>query len=176
MTEATRSVLIGTAGLDVAAAIALGLTLARGGVRASAPRLRAAVLVAVIAALCQAAHFAEELATGFHRRFPALLGLEPWSPRFFVSLNVCWLAAWAAGALGLSVRRHAALFPLWFLGLAGIANGVAHPLLALRSGGYFPGLVTAPVVGVAGVLLFRRLLAITGDRPLVGRGAPPGPR
>lgn len=57
----------------------------------------------------------------------------------------------------------AALFPLWFLGIAGVANGVAHPALSIRTGGYFPGLVTAPLVGIAGALLIRRLLAVTGD-------------
>ena len=49
-----------------------------------------------------------------------------------------------------------------------MANGLAHPLLAIRAGGYFPGLATAPLVGVVGVMLFRRLLRITdaGASPL----------
>jgi hypothetical protein len=53
------------------------------------------------------------------------------------------------------------LFPLWFLGIACALNGLAHPLLALRSGGYFPGLITSPLVGVAGVLLLWRTLRVT---------------
>lgn len=164
MTEELRSILLGTAGLSVAGVIALGLTLARGGVDASAPRLRTTVRLAAVALLFQAAHFAEEAATGFHHRFPELLGLARWSLRFFVSFNLAWLAIWALSIWGLSVRRRAALFPLWFLGIACVANGLAHPVLSVRAGGYFPGLVTSPLVGVVGTLLLRRLIAITGGR------------
>lgn len=75
---------------------------------------------------------------------------------------LAWLAIWSLSAWGLAVRRRAAPFPLWFLGIAGLANGVAHPALSVLSGGYFPGLVTSPVFGLAGVLLLRRLLLVTG--------------
>ena len=36
----------------------------------------------------------------------------------------------------------------WFLAIAGMFNGIAHPLLALASGGYFPGLVSSPFIAV----------------------------
>lgn len=162
MNEELRSILIGTAGLSVAGMIALFLTLARGGVDASGTRMRGAVRIAVVAIIFQAAHFAEELATGFHQRFPALLGLTSWSLRFFVTFNLSWLVIWGLGAWGLAARSRAALFPLWFLGIACVANGIAHPSLSVRTGGYFPGLVTSPFVGVVGVLLLRRLLLVTG--------------
>jgi hypothetical protein len=166
MSEELRSILLGTAGLSVAAAAALLLTLARGGIDASEPRRRAAVRLAAVAVLLQALHFSEELATGFHHRFPEVLGLAPWSLGFFVPFNLFWLAVWALSIRALAARRRAALFPLWFLAIASVANGVGHPLLSLRAGGYFPGLATSPLVGVAGVLLFRRLLAITaGGEP-----------
>jgi len=45
-----------------------------------------------------------------------------------------------------------------------IVNGVGHPLWALRAGGYFPGLLTAPPVAIAGLVVLRRLLAVTGQR------------
>jgi len=38
---------------------------------------------------------------------------------------------------------------------------VAHPALSVFTQGYFPGLVTSPLVGVLGVLLLRRLHAVT---------------
>lgn len=162
MSDTLRSILLGTAGLDAACIVALLLTVARGGARADDARLRAAARVAILAVLLQAAHFAEEAATGFPRRFPETLGLAPWPAGFFAAFNLFWLAVWLLAVRGLSARRHAALFPLWFLAVAGVANGVAHPLLSLRAGGYFPGLLTSPLVGVAGVLLFRRLSAVTG--------------
>ncbi len=162
MPEALRSILLGTAGLSLAAAAAAFLTLTRGGVNAAEPQLRVALRLAVVAVLAQAAHFAEEAGTGFDQRFPEILGLTGWSSAFFLLFNLFWLAAWALSIWGLSARWRPALFPLWFLAIAGVANGLAHPLLSIRTGGYFPGLFTSPLVGVAGVLLFRSLLVVTG--------------
>ena len=100
-----------------------------------------------------------------------MLGLSPWSPRFFVSFNLFWIALWALSLWALSARKRAALFPLWFLGIASVANGVFHPALAFRAGGYFPGLLTSTFVGVAGGWLLRCLFLLT-SRP--GRpSAPP---
>jgi hypothetical protein len=161
MSEELRSILLGTAGLWAAAVAALFLTLARGGVGASGERLRAAVRLAIVAVLVQGAHFAEELATGFHERFPELFGLTPWPVGFFVSFNLFWLGIWGLSIWGLAARRWFAFFPLWFLAIASVANGLAHPLLSLRDGGYFPGLVSSPFVGIAGILLLRCLFQFT---------------
>jgi hypothetical protein len=161
VSEALRSILLGTAGLGVAAALAVFLTWMRGPVRADAAALRAAARVAVVALCAQLAHFAEELATGFPRRFPAELGLAPWPQGFFVAFNLFWLAVWAWSARALLTRRQPAVAALWFLAIAGMVNAVAHPVLSLRVVGYFPGLVTSPWVGVAGVVLARRLAALT---------------
>lgn len=156
-----RSVLIGTAGLSVAAVAAIVLTVRRGRISASPNEAAAVARAAIIAVLFQSAHFLEELATGFHQRFPELLGLSEWSGRFFVTFNLFWLALWTISIWSLPARRSSALFTLWFLALAGCANGVAHPLLSARVGGYFPGLVTSPFVGMAGATLLRRLLFAT---------------
>ncbi|MBI2569230.1 MAG: hypothetical protein HYV63_19595 [Candidatus Schekmanbacteria bacterium] len=43
-------------------------------------------------------------------------------------------------------------------------NGIGHPLFAVASGGYFPGLITSPLIGVAGVVLWGRLLRATAER------------
>lgn len=44
----------------------------------------------------------------------------------------------------------------WFWALLEIANGLAHIGLALAAGGYFPGLVTAPLLlGLGGWLALR---------------------
>lgn len=164
MNDELRSILLGTAGLWIAVVAALFLTLARGDVEASGERLRAAVRLAIVAVLVQAAHFAEELATGFHQRFPEMFGLTPWPVGFFVSFNLFWLGIWGLSIRGLTARRWCALFPLWFLGIASVANGLAHPPLSLRDGGYFPGLVSSPFVGIAGILLLRCLFQLTDRR------------
>jgi hypothetical protein len=90
-----------------------------------------------------------------------LLGLSPWSLRFFVTFNLFWLAVWGLSLWGLKARWQAALFPLWFLGLGCLVNGLAHPAFSLRTGGYFPGLFTSPLVGLVGIFLLRRLSVIT---------------
>jgi uncharacterized protein with HXXEE motif len=164
MGEQVRSILLGTAGLTVAALVSLFLTLSRGAIHANKTRLLATVRLAALAILLQAAHFAEELATHFDQRFPELLRLMPWPHLFFVAFNVFWLMMWTLSMWGLSAGRRLALFPLWFLGLAGVANGIAHPFFAALTGGYFPGLLTAPFVGVVGFLLVRRLFSITDER------------
>lgn len=161
MSEQLRSMVFGTFGLDVAAAIALWLTLSRGGIHGDRKHLLSTARVAGLAIAMQAAHFAEELIARFHLRFPELLGLSPWPPGFFVAINLFWLAAWALAIRGVLGRRRAWLFPLWFLGIASLANGIAHPILSLGAGGYFPGLITSPFVGLAGVLLLRNLHSIT---------------
>ncbi len=157
MTEYLPSVL----SLAVMAVVALWLTISRGGIAASAAAVQPAVRVAAIAIAAQAGHFVEELTTGLHERLPAAFGLPPLSLRLFVSFNLAWLGIWALSAWGLAGRRQVALFPLWFLGIASVANGLIHPLLALNAGGYFPGLATSPLVAVVGALLLARLSRVT---------------
>jgi hypothetical protein len=165
MGEDFRSILTGTAGLGIAAVAAAALTLTRDVDRADfTARLRVAQSGG-IATLIQIAHFIEEWYGAFHEHFPLLLGLTPWPALFFVTFNFVWIVAWGASVA--ITQRHAspaALFPLWFLGISATLNGVAHPLLAVARGGYFPGLWTSPFVGIAGVLLLRALLTFTRSR------------
>jgi hypothetical protein len=94
--------------------------------------------------------------------------LPPWSTAFFVSFNLAWLALWVLSVFGLRAGYRPAFFPLWFLALAMIANGVAHPLLSMVAGGYFPGLISSPAVGVVGALLLSRLRRVTAPATVVG--------
>lgn len=161
MSDELRSILTGTAGLTLAAVAAVGLTIRR---RPASPADLAAARVVpwfVAGIAVQFAHFSEEFITGFHLRFPALLGLEPWSARFFVNFNLAWLALWLFAAPLVRRGIRPVFFFAWFFSLAAMANGVAHPLLALQAGGYFPGVWTSPVLGVLGVVLWRRLWRTT---------------
>jgi hypothetical protein len=65
--------------------------------------------------------------------------------------------------------RAPALFAAWFLAIAGMVNGIAHPLLAVAAGGYFPGLISSPVIGSAGVWLWVRLRRATLPRTTPAR-------
>lgn len=151
--------------LSTMAVIAIWLTVARGGIDASAPTLRIAVLFAACTIGLQFCHFLEEAFTGFNRRFPELFGLPPLAMQAFVAVNLVAVTVWVISTAALSRGSGAGLFPLWFLGVACIANAVAHPALSVVTGGYFPGLATSPIVGVAGWSLLRQLMLITQETP-----------
>ncbi len=161
MNEEFRSFLPSIVLLGILALIAFFLTLKRGWTEDSNSQMRGTVKLAAFAVIFQAIHFSEEFATGLHESLPRLLGLPPLSVRTFVSFNITLLVIWCFSVLGLRTRIRAALFPLWFLGIASVMNVVIHPLLAIYASGYFPGLVTSPLVGVMGFLLLRRLLLVT---------------
>jgi len=161
MNENLRSMLMGTAGLSVAAIAAVLLTMMRRLVDGDPVVRERTVRLFLIGLAAQSLHFMEEDVTGFAYRFPALLGLTPWPQSFFVVFNLIWLRVWILSAIGLQKGYRFALFPVWFFAIAAVANGIAHPLLAVIARGYFPGLITSPVIGFVGVLLGLRLLKLT---------------
>ena len=116
-----------------------------------------------LATAVQSVHFAEEWATGFHVRFPALFGLEPMPLLFFVVFNFAWIAIWIASIPLLRSARKSVFFTAWFLAIAGMLNGIAHPLMSAASGGYFPGLATSPFIGLVSIHLWRRLQGATSS-------------
>jgi hypothetical protein len=56
-----------------------------------------------------------------------------------------------------------ALLPLWFLGFCELLNLFLHPFLALKTGGYYSGVVTAPLVGLLGMMTIRELARVTAN-------------
>jgi len=161
MSDAVYSEVVGTAGLSAAAFAALLLTLGRTPIASDRIGHHKTTFIFAVLVLAQALHATEEYTTEFYVAFPASLGLAPWSAAFFLAFNLTWLAVWIVSTIGLRTGNAVAFFPAWFLAIAAIANGVAHPLLALRAGGYFPGLATSPLLAVGGVFLWRRLMEET---------------
>jgi len=161
MNENLRSILVGTAGLSAGAVVAVLLTILRRPADDDLIGRERTVRILLLGLAAQCLHFMEEFVTRFQVRFPTLLGLPAWSENFFAVFNLIWLSVWILSAVGLQRRYRFALFPVWFFAIAGIANGIAHPMLAVVAGGYFPGLITSPLVGVLGVLLWLRLQALT---------------
>jgi hypothetical protein len=155
-----RSVFVGTLGLTLAAAAALALTIRRTPRDATTRRAGIASLVRVCWIL-QTLHFLEEYFTRFYERFPSLFGLTPWPTSFFVPFNLLWLGIWANAAMRIDSPSRTVWFPLWFLAITMMLNGVSHPVLAVAAKGYFPGLVTAPAVGVAGFALWYRMMGLS---------------
>ena len=124
---------------------------------------KSAATTLLVVTLVQALHFAEEATTGFHIAFPAFFGQPPIPFGLFVGFNLAWLIIWLASIPGVYAGHRAALFAAWFLAVAGMLNGIAHPLLAAVTGGYFPGLVSSPAIGIAGILLWQRLQQATRE-------------
>ena len=161
MNDGFSSILPSIFALGLVGILALFLTFTRTWAEDGGKHMKSAIRLAVIAVILQGAHFAEELFTGFHQRLPSLFDLPPISYGLFVGFNIAWLGIWSLSVWGLSVRNQVAMFPLWFLSIGCIVNGIAHPVLAVLAGGYFPGLVTSPIAGIVGVMFFRRLHVVT---------------
>jgi len=157
MSENVQSMLLAPAGLYLPLVAALVLALVRRPRSDSVGARTKLVEVFLIGVACQCAHLIEEFATGVHLLFPPLFGLAPISAELFVGFNVFWLGVWALSAFGVLRGSRVAYFPIWFFGLAMCLNGIAHPLLSVWVAGYFPGLVTSPVVGAMGVVVIKRL-------------------
>ena len=147
--------------LGLAALAALFLARRRPSPSENVAERRGAARALSLAVGVQGIHFAEETATGFHERLPALFGLPGMPLSLFVVFNLAWLAIWVASVPGLRSQRLGAFFAAWFLAIAGVFNGIAHPLLAVAAGGYFPGLVTSPFIAGASVWLWLRLREAT---------------
>jgi hypothetical protein len=147
--------------LGVAALAAVILVVRRPSPPENAEERAAAARVLALAVAVQGIHFVEEAATGFHERLGAQLGLPGIPFSVFVVFNVMWLGIWVASIPGLRSARPAAFFAAWFLAIAGMINGIAHPLLAIAGGGYFPGLMSSVLIGAASVWLWIRLRTAT---------------
>jgi hypothetical protein len=132
-----------------------------------------AALALAAATAVQAVHFAEEAATGFHERLPGLFGLAAIPFSVFLAFNLAWLGIWGASIPGLRSGRRLAFFAAWFLSIAGIFNGIAHPLLALAADTYFPGLATSTFIAAASVWLWLRLRAATVGKTIEEPRSPP---
>ena len=143
--------------LGLAALAALYQTLTYRPLSAKIDNLKSAAVALAVAACIQAAHFTEEALTDFPGRLGALLEIPAMPMSFFVTFNLFWLGVWAVSIRRLPSARPWALFAAWFLAIAGLINGLAHPALAIASDAYFPGLITSPFIGAAGIWLSRRL-------------------
>jgi len=115
-----------------------------------------------IATGTQIIHFLEEYLTGFPRSLAEVFGLDPMSDMFFLVFNLSWMAVWVWSVFNLE-KSSFAVFSAWFLSIAGLANAFLHPMLALASFSYFPGVITSSFVGGACFMLGRKLNEIGNE-------------
>ena len=155
------SVVPSVTALGLAALAALLLAKRRSSPTRYLPERQAAARALGLAVAVQSVHFAEEAATGFHERLGGVFGLPGMDFSLFLAFNLMWLAIWVISIPGVRSARTPALFAAWFLAIAGMLNGIAHPLLALVTGGYFPGLASSPLIAFASLWLWVKLRAAT---------------
>lgn len=161
MTEASLSIVIGTAGLSLACLASILLAYLRLGI--SAEYVHNVRIWSGIALGFQLMHFTEEYYNQFYVRFPELLGLRMWPREFFLVFNFGWLLVWTMAVVGVAKFPRASTFPLWFLGIASVLNGVTHPAISIVSAAYFPGLWTSLFVGFSGFILVGLLIQATNN-------------
>jgi len=133
------------------------------------PVERRSQLAFLLLVLAQAAHSIEEYVTRLYEvfapaRFVSSLVGDDLSLGFLVvnaSLVAFGLWCWAV-----PVRRgwRAARGLAWFWALLELGNGVGHSVFALSRGGYFPGVLTAPLLLLLAAWL-AALLAGPASRP-----------
>lgn len=152
MPEFVESFITGTIGLLVVLAISTLLAHFR-----TVPKSIGSFKSILLAAICfHLIHLTEEAVYDFHRLFPELLGLVAWPLSLFLSFNILWAAIWIISA-SVEFPNRFTLMAFYFLALASAVNAIAHPVLSLLVGGYFPGLISSPFVGVLGIILLRKL-------------------
>ena len=133
-------------------------------------------LVFLFLILAQAAHSIEEYLTRLYEVFaPARFVSSLFSNNLalgFLVANVT-LITFALWCWAVPVRSgwHAAHGLIWFWTLLELGNGIGHSALALSRGGYFPGVVTAPLlVFFAGWLaVLQTIFSATPARKSPGR-------
>lgn len=123
-------------------------------------RSRSLFLVLVLA---QAAHSVEEWVFALWDRLPiarVASGLVAADPRVGFALLNASLVAFGLWCWAVPVRGGWAAGPtlVWGWIAVEIGNGVGHPALALAAHGYFPGVVTAPILLVTALALATSLV------------------
>ena len=161
MSENLQNIFIATSALSLALLVAVFLTIIRKSEISDVSLRERFVNLFLVGVAFQCLHFAEEFITRLYERLPQLLGLQVLSAEFFVAFNLFWIFIWIFSALGLERNLWIAFIPVWFFAIGMTGNGIVHPLLALAVGGYFPGLITSPIVGIIGAVLLMRLWKLT---------------
>jgi hypothetical protein len=85
-------------------------------------------------------------------------GMPPFNTNVFVTFNMVAYSLFILGALGIYKGVKWPMIIVWFFTFGGvIGNSIWHPLLALKVGGYFPGLYTWFAYLIVGPILLKRL-------------------
>ncbi|MEK6279814.1 MAG: HXXEE domain-containing protein [Acidobacteriota bacterium] len=122
------------------------------------PKTERFLPVYLLALAIQFLHFTEEYVYGFHYRVSELMeGIPPFNANTFVAFNMIAYCLFLLAGLGIYKGVKWAMVVVWFFTFTVLGNAVWHSLLAIRVGGYFPGLFTSFAYWIVGPILFMRL-------------------
>jgi hypothetical protein len=122
------------------------------------PQVERVLPVYLVALAIQFLHFTEEYVYGFHQRVTEITaGMPPFNVNVFVAFNMIAYALFLLAGLGMYKGLKSPMIIVWFFAIVFLANAIWHLLLALRVGGYFPGLYTSFAGWILGPMLLRRL-------------------
>ena len=133
------------------------------------PKPEAVLPIYLIGLAIQFLHFTEEYVYGFHFRVAEIMaGMPPFDPDVFVAFNMIAYALFILGAVGIYRGIRFSMIIVWFFAIGGaLGNAIWHPLLAIRVGGYFPGLFTSLLYWILAPLLLKRLWKPGNSAPAV---------
>src|SRR5919205_2116705 len=128
------------------------------------PEVGRVLPVYLFALAVQFLHFAEEYLYGFQFRVTEVsAGMPPFDPGVFLAFNMIAYSLFLLAGVGMYKGMRFPLVVVWFYAIAGVVgNAVWHLLLALKVGGYFPGLYTSFAGWVLGPILLKRLWGRAG--------------
>ena len=123
------------------------------------PKVERVLPIYLIALAIQLLHFTEEYIYGFQSRVVEIMpGIPPFDVNVFVAFNMIAYCLFLLAGLGMYRGMKFPMIIVWFFVFGGvIGNAIWHPLLALRVGGYFPGLYTSFAYWIIGPILLKRL-------------------
>jgi len=123
------------------------------------PRVDRVLPIYLLALAAQFVHFTEEYIYGFPLRVTEILsGMPAFEPNLFVAFNMIAYSLFLLAGLGMYKGIKFPMVIVWFFVIGGVlGNAIWHPLLALKVGGYFPGLYTSFAYWILGPILVRRL-------------------
>jgi hypothetical protein len=122
------------------------------------PRVERVLPVYLAALATQFLHFTEEYVYGFHRRVSEVMaGMPPFDVNVFVAFNMVAYSLFLLAGVGMYKGLKPPMVIVWFFAIALLGNAIWHPLLALKVGGYFPGLYTSSAGWVLAPILLRLL-------------------
>jgi hypothetical protein len=110
-------------------------------------------------------HFNEEFLTGFYKLFPIIYGRSPWSPGFFVSVNMVSYFVFVITCLLIFTKNMKFLVipVLFFIVYGAIGNSIAHTWWVVLQKNYFPGFYTAQAYWIIGPLALSKLIGSRRD-------------